>query len=447
MYISFKTLLNQIILSDYYLVKNGDDYLDSDIIIKLIVLFVLIVLSAFFSSAETALTTVNKIRIKSLADDGNKQAATVLKIIEHSGKMLSAILIGNNIVNLSASSLATTISLEVFGNVGVGISTGILTVVILVFSEISPKTIATIKSETISLHYSSIIYFLIKILTPIIYIINMFSNGFLHLFKIDNKNSTNSITESELRTIVGVSKDDGVIENEECKMIYNVFDFGDSLAKDIMVPRIDMTLVNINSGYEDLLEIYRQDMFTRYPVYEETTDNIVGFINIKDLLLYNNSTDNFDIKNILRDPYFTYEFKNTAELLMEMKESSINTAIVLDEYGATAGLITLEDLLEEIVGEIRDEYDEDESEPFIILAQGEYIADGSMKLDDIKEELDIDITSSDYDSLAGYLLEKLDHLPHEGEHYINSNNIYFRIEKMDKKRIEKIYMKIPEKFI
>ena len=272
--------------------------MDSGSIIQIIIILLLILLSAFFSSAETALTTVNKIRIKALADEGNKRAATVLKIIDDSGKMLSAILFGNNIVNICASSLATTVSLKLFGNLGVSITTGLLTLVILIFAEITPKTIATIHSESISLAYANVVYVLIKVLTPLIAVINNISTGVLKLFRIKPNSENSQITESELRTIVEVSKDDGVIENSEYEMIHNVFEFGDSSAKDIMVPRIDMTFVNINNTFDEILEIYRQDMYTRYPVYEDTTDNVIGFINVKDLLLCDDPAE-FNIKNIL----------------------------------------------------------------------------------------------------------------------------------------------------
>ncbi|MEG1290689.1 MAG: CNNM domain-containing protein, partial [Lachnospiraceae bacterium] len=331
-------------------------YLDSSDAIQLVFLLFLLMLSAFFSSAETALTTSNKIRLRTLAEEGNKRAKKVLEITDDSAKMLSAILIGNNVVNISASSLATILATEAFGSVGAGIATGILTILILIFGEISPKTIATIYPDSISLAYANLIGVLISLLTPVIYVINKLSMGFLFLVRVDANHTQNTMTEDELRTIVDVSHEDGVIETEEREMINKLFDFGDAQAKEVMVPRIDMSFANINNTYEELIEIFRMDKFTRLPVYEGSTDNVIGIINMKDLLLYNNK-DSFCIRDIIRKPYYTYEHKNTSELLIEMKKSSINIAIVLDEYGATAGLITLEDLLEEIVGEIRDEYD------------------------------------------------------------------------------------------
>ena len=334
--------------------------MDSSDVTQLIILLILLGLSAFFSSAETALTTVNKIRIRSLAEDGNKRAKTVLKITDDSGKMLSAILIGNNIVNLSAASLTTSLAYS-FGGSMVAIASGILTVLILLFGEITPKTMATIHAEKMALIYAPIISIFMKVMTPVIFIINGLSIGVLFLLRVDPNAKNDLMTETELRTIVDVSHEDGVIESDEREMIYNVFDLGDAKAKDVMVPRVHVTFADVNSTYEELLDIFREDKFTRLPIFEDTTDNVVGTINMKDLLLYDN-TKEFHIRDILREAYFTYEYKSISELLVEMRQASFNIAIVLDEYGETAGLITLEDILEEIVGEIHDEYDENEED-------------------------------------------------------------------------------------
>lgn len=417
--------------------------MDSGDIFQFVFLVILLLLSAFFSSAETALTTANRIRMRTLAEDGDKRAARVLRITDDSGKMLSAILIGNNIVNLSASSIATSLAIELWGSVGVGIITGILTLLILIFGEISPKTFATIYAEKIALLYSGTIEFLMKVLTPVIFVVNKLSMGFLFLMRVDPNAGDPKMTEEELRTIVDVSKESGVIESEEHEMINNLFDFSDAQAKEVMVPRIDMTFANINSSYDELIEIFQEDKFTRLPVYEETTDNVVGILNMKDLLLCTDK-NHFSVRDIMREPYFTYEHKNTAELFMEMRKSSISLAIVLDEYGATAGLITLEDLLEEIVGEIRDEYDTDEEDSILQLNEREFIVLGSTNLDDLCAKLDLNFTSEDYDTIGGYLIGLLDHLPEKNEIIITDDDVLLRVEQMDKNRIEKIYIKKPE---
>lgn len=410
---------------------------------QLITVIILLCLSAFFSSSETALTTVNQIRMRTLADNGDKRAARVLRVTGNPGKMLSAILIGNNIVNLSASSISTSLAIHLFGNTGAGIATGILTFLILIFGEVTPKTMATIKADSMSLTVAAPIGFLMKILTPVIFIINKLSLGLMFLLHINIKDAQKKMTEEELRTIVDVSQENGVIEHEERDMIHNLFDFGDAEAKEIMVPRIDMTFVQADATYQEVLDIFRQDMFTRLPVYEDSTDNVIGIINMKDFLLQND-TPEFSVRNLLREPYFTYEHKNTADLFLEMRKSSISLAIVLDEYGVTAGLITLEDLLEEIVGEIRDEYDADEEDDITRISDREFYVLGSANLNDVSEALSLHFTSDDYDTIGGYCLGLLDHLPEKNEIILTDNNILLRIDRMEKNRIERIYIRLPE---
>lgn len=410
---------------------------------QLIAIIILLCLSAFFSSSETALTTVNLIRMRTLADNGDKRAARVLHVTGNPGKMLSAILIGNNIVNLSASSISTSLAIHLFGNTGAGIATGILTFLILIFGEVTPKTMATIKADSMSLTAAAPIGFLMKILTPVIFIINKLSLGLMFLLHVNIKDAQKKMTEEELRTIVDVSQENGVIEHEERDMIHNLFDFGDAEAKEIMVPRIDMTFVQADATYQEVLDIFRQDMFTRLPVYEDSTDNVIGIINMKDFLLQND-TPEFSVRNLLREPYFTYEHKNTADLFLEMRKSSISLAIVLDEYGVTAGLITLEDLLEEIVGEIRDEYDADEEDDITRISDREFYVLGSANLNDVSEALSLHFTSDDYDTIGGYCLGLLDHLPEKNEIILTDNNILLRIDRMEKNRIERIYIRLPE---
>lgn len=410
---------------------------------QLIAIIILLCLSAFFSSSETALTTVNQIRMRTLADNGDKRAARVLHVTGNPGKMLSAILIGNNIVNLSASSISTSLAIHLFGNTGAGIATGILTFLILIFGEVTPKTMATIKADSMSLTVAAPIGLLMKILTPVIFIINKLSLGLMFLLHVNIKDAQKKMTEEELRTIVDVSQENGIIEHEERDMIHNLFDFGDAEAKEIMVPRIDMTFVQADATYQEVLDIFRQDMFTRLPVYEDSTDNVIGIINMKDFLLQND-TPEFSVRNLLREPYFTYEHKNTADLFLEMRKSSISLAIVLDEYGVTAGLITLEDLLEEIVGEIRDEYDADEEDDITRISDREFYVLGSANLNDVSEALSLHFTSDDYDTIGGYCLGLLDHLPEKNEIILTDNNILLRIDRMEKNRIERIYIRLPE---
>ena len=416
--------------------------MDSGDVTQLIILIILLMLSAFFSSAETALTTVNRIRIRSLADDGSKRAKTVLKITDNSGKMLSAILIGNNIVNVAAASITTSLAYSLGGS-AVAIANAVITIAILLFGEITPKTTATIHAEKLALIYAPIISIFMKIMTPVIFIINGLSNAVLLLLRIDPNAKNQTMTENELRTIVDVSHEDGVIESDEKEMIYNVFDLGDAKAKDVMVPRVHVTFADVNTTYEELIEIFREDKFTRLPIFEDSTDNVIGTINMKDLLLFDN-TKEFHIRDILREAYFTYEYKNISELLVEMREASFNIAIVLDEYGDTAGLITLEDILEEIVGEIHDEYDENEEDFIKEIGEREYMIEGSTNLDDLNDRLDLQLESEDYNSLGGFIIEHLDRLPEEGDSITTEDGLRLVVESLDKNRIESVHAYLPE---
>ena len=412
-------------------------------IVQLVSLAILVCLSGFFSSAETALVTANRIRMKNLADNGNKRAAKVLKVTSDSGKMLSAILIGNNIVNISASSIATVYAVDVLGDIGSGVATGVLTFIILILGEVAPKTMATIKADSLAMAFVGVIDFLMYVLTPVIFIINKLASSVLFLFRVNPADVETAMTEEEIRTIVDESQESGEIEDEEREMIHNVFDLGDSLAKEVMVPRIDMSFVQVDTSYDELIELFREDKYTRLPVYEDTTDNVIGIINMKDLLLIDNR-ESFSIRDILREAYFTYEHKKTSDLLVEMRKNSISLAIVLDEYGVTAGLVTLEDLLEEIVGEIRDEYDTDEVDEITQLSDREFMVLGATNLSDVSDELGVEFTSEDYDTIGGFCLELLDHLPEKNEIVFTEDGILLKIEEVDKNRIERIYIKLPD---
>lgn len=414
--------------------------MDTDGVIQLFTLLILVFLSGFFSSAETSLTTVNKVKLKAMADDGDKRAQTALDVLDKYGKMLSAILIGNNIVNLTASSLATTLAIKI--NLAVGIATGILTVVILLFGEIIPKNLAMVYSENLALFYASMIAALMKVMTPVIFLIDRLANGLMKLLHIDTNKKT-TMTETELRTYVEVSHEDGVIESEEREMIYNVFDFSDAVAKDIMIPRIDMATVSEDAGYDEVLELFAECMYTRIPVFKEDKDNIIGLINIKDFILVKEK-EQFKISHIMRETYYTYEFKKTADLLMEMREKRVNVSIVLNEYGAAVGMITLEDLLEEIVGEIRDEYDEDEEEFIQQIEERVYLVEGAMKLSDINDELGTEFQSEDYDSIGGLMIENLDRLPEDNETIVTKQGITLTVQGVSQNRILKVLMTLPE---
>lgn len=417
--------------------------MNEDIGKQIVVLLILLLLSGFFSSAETSLVAVSKIRIRTLADEGNKRAKTLMKLFAQDAKMLSAILIGNNLVNTYAASIASMIAMSFGGGTAVSIATFIITFLILVFGEITPKTIATQNAEKLALIYGPIILFLMKILTPVIWFINLFSACILKIFGV-NKKSGPSMTESELRTIVDVSHEEGVIEEDEKEMINNVFDLGDAIAKDVMVPRVYVVMADVNTSYDELLQLFRKEQFTRIPIYEGNVDNIIGLINMKDLLLYED-LEHFDIRKILRKPYFTVENKNVSDLLMEMKKSTFNLAIVLDEYGEVAGIVTVEDIVEEIVGEVQDEYDAHETENIKKIDDHTYDIKGFINLHDLNDELDLSLDSEDFDSIGGLIIDRLGRLPQLNDQVVLENGIILQVKKIDKNRIEEVRLILPVK--
>jgi len=405
-------------------------------LIQLCLLVVLLGTSALFSSAETALTTVNRIRVRTLASQGDKRAVTLLSILQKPEKMLSVILIGNNVVNLYASSLATTVTLSLFGSKMVGVATGVLTLAVLVFGEVAPKTMASRNAERIALRAAGPVRSLMWLFTPLVFVVNNLARLVMKLFGADRPNERELMTAEELRTIVQVGHEDGVLENDERKIIDNVFDFGDRSARDIMIPRIDMTCIDIEASKEELMEVVREEQYTRIPVYKDTADTIVGILNVKDLL-FRAPEKNFRIAELMRKPLFTYEQKKTSELMVEMRKNYTNLAIVLDEYGVTAGMVTMEDILEEIVGEIRDEYDRDEEKSIRRVAPNTYLVEGNVKIDDLNEALQLKLSSEDYESIGGYVLEQLEHFPKEGESVVR-DCMRFTVTRMEQTRIAEV---------
>ncbi len=381
--------------------------------------------------------------MRTLADDGRKAAKLVLKLEEKSTKMLSAILIGNNIVNLSASALSAKFVNIQFGNSYLTAATGILTFLVIIFGEIVPKTAASIHADGLAMFYAPLVYGFMTVMTPVIWLVNGIARVFLFLFRIDTKKAA-VITEDELLTYVDVSHEEGVIESDEREMIANVVDFGDSLAKDVMVPRIDVDFVNVQANYDEVVEAFRENNYSRLPVYRGSRDNVVGILFLKDFFRYQGEKKAFSVAGTMRKPFFTFEFKKTSDLLAELRKESVTIAVVLDEYGATAGIITLEDLLEEIVGEIRDEYDADEEDEIRKVSDTEYIVHGNARLEDINETLGLHLESDDYDSIAGHLIHLLEHLPSTGER-ITEDDVTYIAETVAKNRVVRVRILLPEK--
>lgn len=411
---------------------------------KLIICIILILLSAFFSSAETALVSVNQLKLRTLSEAGNRRARLVLKLTSDKSKLLSTILIGNNVVNLGASALATIIIQNKFHNLPVSVGTGILTFIVIIFGEIIPKTVAALYADTISLIYAPVIYVLSIILTPVIWLINKIARFFMIILHINPDKKAEPLTEEEFLTVVDVSHEDGVIESKEKDMIENVVDFGDSVAKDIMIPRIDIQFIEDTADYDEIMKIFHESNFSRLPVFHETTDNVIGVLFLKDFFAFSDKRESFRLDKAMRKPYFTFEYKKTAELLSELRQAKLSIAIVLDEYGVTAGLITTEDLIEEIVGEIRDEYDIDEEDMIKKLSDRVFLADGAARLEDINEATGLELDADDIDSIAGYIIHLFERIPHTMESITDANATYTVVKK-DRNRIDRVKLILNEK--
>ena len=386
--------------------------------------------------SETALMSLSKIRIRHMVEEGVKGAKLVEKLTEDPNRLLGAILIGNNVVNIGASALATTIATNIFGSAGAGIATGIMTILVLIFGEITPKSIAKQKSEKVALRVSKVINVIVKILRPFIGIFTAISSIFIIVLGGDPKASEPFITEEELRTMVGVSEEEGVLEDVEKEMIFNVFDFADAHVKDVMVQRVDVIAVDLEATYEEVLEVIKREQFSRIPVYNQTIDDIVGILNVKDLIMAEKSSDAFKVSKYMREPYYTFEFKKIKELFSEMKKTRNHISVVLDEYGGTVGIVTIEDLIEEVFGEIEDEYDDYEKE-IEVIKEDEYVVDGSARLDDISDLIGVNMESEGFDSVGGLVIGELGRFPEQNEE-VHLNNIRFVVEEIDKNRIKKV---------
>ncbi|MGM9536482.1 MAG: HlyC/CorC family transporter [Intestinibacter sp.] len=406
-------------------------------VLQIVLLVFLLAGSAFFSASETALMSLSKIRIRYMEDEGVKGAKLVASLIEKSSDLLSSILVGNNIVNIAATSVSTALFMSIFGAQGVAIATAVMTVLVLIFGEITPKTIAANSPEKVALLVSKPINLIMKIVKPLVWVFNLLTGVIFKLMGIDNDGVKPFITEEELKTMVNVSHEEGVLEMEEREIINNVFQFGDMQAKEAMVQRLDMVAVNIEDSYDEIIEMFKSEKLSRLPVYQESIDDIVGILNVKDIIfLSDEEIENFDIKDYIREAFFTYEFKKITQLLEEMKKEKSQMAIVVDEYGGTAGLLTIEDLVEVIVGDIDDEYDEEEEE-IVKISENEYLVEGSTKIIDVNETLEINLESEEFDSIGGFIIGYLKRIPEENE-LIQVENVKFNIESIDKNRINKI---------
>lgn len=402
-------------------------------------------LSAFFSSAETSFMAVSKIRIKTLAEEENsRRAQLVQKLLDNNEQLLSTILVGNNLVNIAASSLTTSFVISIFGNEGIGVAlaTGFVTLMILIFGEITPKTLASNNAEKFVLAFAPIISFFRIVFMPIVFILNVFTHIMMKAFG-DLSSTGPTVTQEDLKTIVNVSHEEGVLEDDERKMLHNIFAFGETEIKEIMTPRIHVEDVKDDISYDELIDFLKNCQFSRIPVYRnEDSDDIVGVLNIKDLLLADVDQEQFDIKNYMREPYFVYEFNQISDVFESMRKDHVTLAVVLDEYGVMSGIVSLEDIVEEIVGEIDDEYDQEDND-VVALADNQFLLDGSLDIDEVNEECGTSFESEEFESIGGLVLGAVGGVPEINQKVVIDNGL-FVIEKIEKNRIETLRLTVIE---
>ena len=397
-----------------------------------------ILLSAFFSSSKVALISITRAKVRTLVSDGRSGSDQLFQLKQNQGPILITILIGNTIVNVAAASMATSIALEAFGNPGLGIAIGGTVLLLLIFGEIGPKLLVTRYAEPLALRVASPIIFFSKIFAPVLWISDRVSRSLIP------RNSTNelTVTEDEIREWIDVGMEEGTIEQEEQEMLYNVLELGDTTAREVMTPRVDVAMIEDTSTLESSLTIFHETGFSRLPVYHEKIDNLTGVLNIKDVytVIVGNKKD-VKISDLMYDPYFVPETKKIDDLLKELQLRKVPMAMVMDEYGGFVGVVTVEDILEELVGDILDEFDDEEPE-LTRAGEGIYVLDARMWVDDLNEQLEIALPTSDtYETIGGLLIEQLGHIPHPGETVrIEENNATLVVMQMRSKRIVKVKM-------
>ncbi|AZR73152.1 hemolysin [Anoxybacter fermentans] len=402
---------------------------------------IFILLSGFFSGSETALMSLNKVKVRHDMLRGDERAAKVDKLIKSPVKLLTTILIGNNLVNIAGSALATTLALELFGIRGPWIATFGMTILVLVFGEITPKTFANQNSERVAYWSAPYLLFVSMFFNPLVNILIKITNITIRLLGGDPNKKQPFITEDEIIRFVNVGEKEGVIEEEEREMIHSIFEFDDTLVREVMVPRIDIIGVEENTPLAEAVDLIITKGHSRIPVFRKTIDNIVGVLYAKDLLKFvKEEFGNVTIKDLMRTAYFVPESKKVNQLLSELRNKRIHMAIVLDEYGGTAGIVTIEDLIEEIVGDIQDEYDVEDVD-YHFISEKELVVDARMSVDELNDLLNLSLPAEDYDTLGGLVLSILGHVPVPGE-VLEYDKLKITVKEMVGHRILKLHINI-----
>ena len=409
--------------------------MDSSSVSQIIALVLLVAMSSVFSSSETAITSVSKIKVRQLDQKDNKNAHLLKKLHDNMQTTISTILIGNNIVNIAASSIATILFTNIFHQNGALISTVVMTVFVLIFGEVLPKTIAQYKNKSVALKFSRFIYFLTLVFKPIVKVLNLLTRLIIKLFVGEDEDSS-TLTEEELKTLVEVSEEEGVLKNQETEIMINALELKETLAVDIMTPRTSMASVDIEDAESDLKEIIKNITYSRIPVYEGSIDDIIGVLHIKELAhkIIEDDRD-FKVRDILKPAFYAYEYIPVVDLFKQMRTKNISISIIIDEYGGTSGIVTMEDILEELVGEIDDEYDNEKE--VTKLSDNEYLVDPEMRIDEVNERFDLDIQSDKFDSIGGFVIELLDRMP-KSKDEVEFENLKFVVVNVDKRKITQL---------
>ena len=409
-------------------------------ILYVVLLFICFLLSAFFSSSETAFIALQRIRVEHMVETEVKGAKRVARMLERPDKLLSTILLGNNFVNTAAAALATALAFSIWGEWGVLIATIGISIILLVFCETTPKTIATQHSEKLSLTYARPIQTISWMLTPFVVVLSWIASGFTKMLG-GTPVPKSLVSDEEIRTMISVGHREGTVEESEAKMLHKVFDFGDRPVYEVMVPRPEVVAIEQGSKLADFLAIYAESPLSRFPVYQENMDNVVGILSVKDVLMAEaKGTINNEslIDELIRPAYFTPEAKRISELFAEMQDKNYRMAVVVDEYGGTAGIVSLSRLAEEIVGPVGDELATVEKD-YEIISEHTFQIDGGMRVDEINEEMGLELPEGDYETIAGFVLHLLGHIPKQGEQ-LRYKGLKLVITKMRGLKIEEVLL-------
>lgn len=404
----------------------------------MVLLILLLFLSAFFSSAETAFSSVNKIRLKNYVDENRKGSKNALMITEQFDKSLSTILVGNNVVNIGAATISAKLATDIFGaGTGMIINTVVMTTLVLIFGEILPKSYAKENAETFALKISGVLALLMKLLSPITVIFISLKKAMSKMIKANEQFP--SVTEEELKVMINISEEEGIIDQKERELVHSALNFNEIVVGEILTPRMDMIAVEVNDAHDEILTMFLAERFSRVPVFEDTTDNIIGILSEREFLANLVQNKNFTVRALLRKPMFVVESLKVSSLLPELQKNKTHMAIVIDEFGGTDGLITMEDILEEIVGEIWDERDE----KFSIMNQIDdetYQISADFSLTEFCQLMIVPHPKSSYHSLGGWIVERLEKIPVVGEE-INYHHLTIKVFLMDGKRIRQFIVK------